>query len=109
MTICLTSCQALPASPLRPFLAKARGVLGRRALGLLTMQFVLLCAWGVGAALLAGPCGVLAAATFAAFVLAPLQDGFAYICLRAVRGVPAPFTKRAADRSHSYTPRSRRA
>jgi hypothetical protein len=90
MTICLTSCQALPASPLRAFLAKARGVLGRRALGLLTMQFVLLCAWGVGAALLAGPWGVLGAAAFAAFVLAPLQDGFAYVCLRAVRGVPAP-------------------
>ncbi|HME74074.1 MAG TPA: hypothetical protein VKM54_30065 [Myxococcota bacterium] len=79
MTICLTSWQPLPKSTLRASFAKARGSLARRALGLLTTQLVLLCAWGVSAALLAGPWGVLGAAAFAAFVAAPLQDGFAYV------------------------------
>src|SRR5208283_1960208 len=87
MTICLTSCQALPESTLRPF-AKARGVLGRCALGLLATQLVLLCAWGVSAALLTGPWGVLGAAAFAAFVAAPLQDGFAYVGRRERARLP---------------------
>jgi hypothetical protein len=89
MTICLTSWPP-PESTIRASFAKARGALERCTLGLLTTQVMLLCAWGLSVLLLVGPGGVLGAAAFAAFVAGPLQDGFAYVCLRAVRGVPAP-------------------
>jgi len=78
------------APPLRASFAQAREALGRRPLGLLATQLVLLCTWGTSAALLTSPGGVLGAVAIAAFVAAPLQDGLAYGCLRAVRGVPAP-------------------
>jgi len=90
MTPCRENTQPVLESSVRTSFAKARRVLERRTLGLLTIQLILLCAWGASAALLAGPWGVLAAAAFAAFVTAPLQDGFAYLCLRSVRGIPAP-------------------
>jgi len=99
MTICLTSRQPRPESTIRASFARARGALEQRALGLLATQVVLVCAWGLSALLLASPGGVLGAAAFAAFVAGPLQDGFAYVCLRAVRGVPAPahFALRVLD------------
>jgi hypothetical protein len=79
-----------PESLLNASLIRAHGSLARCALGLLTSQLVLLCAWGGSAALLtAGPGGVLGAVAFVAFVVSPLQDGFAYVCLRTVRGASA--------------------
>jgi uncharacterized membrane protein len=90
-TIRLSRWRPLPESLLCTSLGRARGSLVRRAPGLLTMQLILLCAWGGSAALLvSGPGGALGAAAFVAFVVAPLQDGFAYVCLRSVRGVAAP-------------------
>ncbi|HBZ70458.1 MAG TPA: hypothetical protein DEP35_12310 [Deltaproteobacteria bacterium] len=90
MTICLPSWQPVPEPTPCASFRKAWAALGRRPLGLLTTQLVLLCVWGLSALLLTGPGGVIGAAAFAAFVAAPLQDGFAYVCLRAVRGAPAP-------------------
>jgi hypothetical protein len=90
MTIRPTRGLPLPESLLNASLTQARGSLARRALRLLTMQVVLLCVWGGSAALIvSGPGGLLGAAAFLAFVVAPLQDGFAYVCLRTVRGASA--------------------
>jgi hypothetical protein len=90
MTLGLVRLEPSPQSTLRATYAKARGVLGGRAVALLTLQLALVCVWGVSAALLVAPWGILGAAALAAFVASPLGDGFSYLCLRAVRGVPSP-------------------
>jgi len=90
MTLPTPGWPQLLAPPLRAPFAQAREALGRRPLGLLATQLVLLCTWGTSAALLTSPGGALGAVAIAAFVAAPLQDGLAYGCLRAVRGAPAP-------------------
>ena len=91
MTLHLTRWRPLPESLLCTSLSRAREALAQRAPGLLLMQLVLLCAWGGSVALLAsGAAGALGALAFVAFVVAPLQDGFSYVCLRTARGTAAP-------------------
>ncbi len=81
--------EALP----EPFAAACWGhgltAIRRGRAALIPLTLVLTLAALVGGSVSRSGAGVLGGGAFALFVTAPFQAGFAYVCLRAARGVPA--------------------